>query len=106
MLPSAAVGLVGLVALLLMAWSARGGREVRPLIPALRSPWLTVHVFLCMVAYGGLSLGSFACLWILAAPKRMNDSKQGVDLFAVALERKARLPGRGIPEDDLPIRRA
>jgi len=75
LLQHTAMGWVSLFALLLMAWQAKEGHSVRPLIPALRSPWLTIHVFFCMVAYGALTLGSFTCVWILFRPPAGNSGE-------------------------------
>jgi len=89
LLPSSAMGWIALMALLLMAWQAREGSAVKPLIPALRSPWLTIHVFFCMVAYGALAMGSFTCFWILL--RVSPESQQQVRRWVPFAERMIRI---------------
>jgi cytochrome c-type biogenesis protein CcsB len=44
-------------------------RAIRPLIPALQSNWLTIHVITCFLAYAAFTL-SFACALLYFWPRR------------------------------------
>lgn len=70
-------GWVSLGALILLAWQSFEAKEVRPLVPALRSAWLTIHVFFCMVAYAALLLGSLGAAWSL-----IRRSRAGAEMFS------------------------
>ncbi|WP_031544889.1 c-type cytochrome biogenesis protein CcsB [Salinicoccus luteus] len=50
------------VSMLLMAYGSMFSREVEPLIPALQSSWLAIHVITVTLAYGILSMSAVAGL--------------------------------------------
>lgn len=50
------------VSMLLMAYGSMFSREVEPLIPALQSNWLAIHVITVTLAYGILSMSAVAGL--------------------------------------------
>ena len=52
--------------------SAFFNSSIEPLVPALRSNWLTVHVFTCFMGYGGFALSALAAGIYLFRP-RSND---------------------------------
>lgn len=49
-----------LLAVLTLAYASSFESKIEPLMPALRSNWLTVHVFTCFLGYGGVTL-AFLC---------------------------------------------
>ncbi|MCG1009073.1 c-type cytochrome biogenesis protein CcsB [Salinicoccus sp. ID82-1] len=50
------------ISMLLMAYGSMFSREVEPLIPALQSSWLAIHVITVTLAYGILSMSAVAGL--------------------------------------------
>lgn len=54
-----------LAACLLFGAAALLDRTARPLMPALRSNWLMIHVLSCMAAYAAFTLAAAAALWAL-----------------------------------------
>lgn len=66
-----ALGLAtAMLAVGLMAFASSFGREIKPLMPALRSNWLIVHVLTCMVSYGAFLIGCVAGIGFLATKAR------------------------------------
>lgn len=49
-----------LLATLVLAYASTFESTIQPLMPALRSNWLTVHVFTCMLGYGAFALSFLA----------------------------------------------
>ena len=49
-----------LLALLALAYASTFESKMQPLMPALRSNWLTVHVFTCFLGYGGVGMAFLA----------------------------------------------
>lgn len=51
-------------AFLLLFWSAidRGAHEIQPLVPALQSSWMKIHVPACFVGYGAFTVAAMAGL--------------------------------------------
>jgi len=47
---------------LTLAYAGTYGADIRPLMPALRSNWLAVHVFTCFLGYAGLAVSFLAAL--------------------------------------------
>ena len=64
MLPAGA-----LAACLLFGAAALLDKTPRPLMPALRSNWLTIHVLACMAAYAAFAVAAVAAAWALAKKK-------------------------------------
>jgi cytochrome c-type biogenesis protein CcsB len=58
-----------LSAVLALAYASTYGAELHPLMPALRSNWLAVHVFTCFLGYAGLAVSFLAAIWHLAAAR-------------------------------------
>ena len=59
-----------LLAVLVLAYaSTYQDSTIRPLMPALRSNWLTVHVFTCFLGYGGFAIAALSSLGYLLTPK-------------------------------------
>jgi cytochrome c-type biogenesis protein CcsB len=71
-----------LLAALALAHASTYESAIRPLMPALRSNWLTVHVFACFLGYAGLAVAFFAAIGYLIAaraavqPKTANSPEQ------------------------------
>ncbi len=65
-------GLLSLLASLLLAYASLGvDSHIRPLMPALKSNWLLLHVLTCFVGYGAFALAFGAALlfiWQLRCP--------------------------------------
>lgn len=51
-----------LLALLTLAYASTYEADIKPLMPALRSNWLTVHVFTCFLGYGAFAIAFVASL--------------------------------------------
>lgn len=58
-----------LLAVLMLAYASTFESDIKPLMPALRSNWLTVHVFTCFLGYGGFAIAALASAGYLLAPK-------------------------------------
>jgi cytochrome c-type biogenesis protein CcsB len=52
-------------ALLSLAYASTFAKEIKPLMPALRSNWLTVHVFTCFLGYAGFFVSCLASIGYL-----------------------------------------
>ena len=60
-------------ALALVAASAFLTSEIQPLVPALRSNWLTFHVFACFLGYGGFAVSCISSIGFLIADREGSD---------------------------------
>lgn len=58
-----------LAAVLLLVYASAFESEIAPLVPALRSNWLTFHVCACMVAYGAFTITFFSAIGYLVAAR-------------------------------------
>lgn len=56
-----------LVAVLALAYASAFESDIRPLMPALQSNWLSVHVFTCFLGYGGFAISFLAAVSYLIA---------------------------------------
>jgi ABC-type transport system involved in cytochrome c biogenesis permease subunit len=52
---------------LTLAYASGEEADIRPLIPALQSNWLSVHVFTCFLGYAGFAVSFLAALSFLAS---------------------------------------
>ena len=67
-IPSALTAAVALLAVLLLVYaSAFQSSDIRPLMPALRSNWLTFHVLSCLLGYGAFAISFLAAMGYLLA---------------------------------------
>lgn len=66
--------LVATLACILLAYASLGGLESRitPLIPALQSNWLVIHVITCFLSYAAFALGFGAALLYLVRTRKLN----------------------------------
>ncbi|MBW1917978.1 MAG: c-type cytochrome biogenesis protein CcsB [Deltaproteobacteria bacterium] len=73
--------LVATLAFLLLAYASLGGVDSRitPLIPALRSNWLEIHVITCFISYAAFALGFGAALLYLIRTRQPRPSKGEAD---------------------------
>lgn len=51
-----------LMGCLVLAYASTFSSEIRPLMPALQSNWLTFHVFTCFLGYGGFAISFMASI--------------------------------------------
>ena len=58
-----------LLAVLTLAYASTFETRIQPLMPALRSNWLTVHVFTCFLGYGGFAIAALSSIGYLVTPK-------------------------------------
>jgi cytochrome c-type biogenesis protein CcsB len=63
-IPALAAG-TALVAVLTLAYASSFESKIEPLMPALRSNWLTVHVFTCFLGYGAVTIAMLSGLGYL-----------------------------------------
>jgi ABC-type transport system involved in cytochrome c biogenesis permease subunit len=57
-----------LLAVLTLAYASTFEMKIQPLMPALRSNWLTVHVFTCFLGYGGFAVAALSSIGYLVTP--------------------------------------
>lgn len=88
-----------LLALLGLAYaSTYCDADIRPLMPALQSNWLTVHVFTCFLGYAGFAVSSLAAIGYLIATREQAKSvpasmlQAQVDPLAVVYEQAKASP--------------
>jgi cytochrome c-type biogenesis protein CcsB len=71
-----------LLAVLTLAYASSFETKIEPLMPALRSNWLTVHVFTVFLGYGAVALAclsSIAYLIFVRRPKTSRDFVQALE---------------------------
>lgn len=61
----AASGLLHAMGIALLVWMLSVGLEVKPLMPALRSPWLSIHVMTAMLSYSFFAVSFVMALLLL-----------------------------------------
>ena len=57
--------LAALMSLLALSYASLLDKEIAPLMPALKSNWLTIHVLTCFIGYAALTLGFISSLIFL-----------------------------------------
>ncbi len=67
-----------LLALLTLAYASTFESQITPLMPALRSNWLTVHVFTCFLGYGGVAVAFLSSVGYLMAAQRNDPAHQAL----------------------------
>lgn len=67
---------VPLVSCLLLAYASLGGVDsrIKPLMPALKSNWLLIHVFTCFLGYASFTLGVGVAILYLLQERRTRPS--------------------------------
>ncbi len=63
-----------LIALLTLAYASAFESDIRPLMPALQSNWLSVHVFTCFLGYAGFAISFLAALGYLFSSRAQSKS--------------------------------
>lgn len=61
--------LVALMSLLSLGYASLLDKEIVPLLPALKSNWLTIHVLTCFIGYAALTVAFVASLMLLLKNK-------------------------------------
>jgi cytochrome c-type biogenesis protein CcsB len=66
------------LALICMGWAQLSGRDaIEPLMPALRSRWLTYHVISCFLAYGAFAMSFCVSVMYLLKQRAHDDGRSG-----------------------------
>lgn len=65
--------LTALMSLLTIGYASLSDKEIVPLVPALKSNWLTIHVLTCFIGYAALTVAFVSSLVILC--KKKEDAK-------------------------------
>ena len=56
--------------------------SIKPLVPALKSNWLLIHVIACMAGYASMALGTVLCIYNLIVTSNQNGStKETAHIF-------------------------
>jgi cytochrome c-type biogenesis protein CcsB len=69
--PMLAAG-TALMAVLVLAYASTFESKIEPLMPALRSNWLTIHVFTCFLGYGAVAIAMLSSMAYLFATRSRN----------------------------------
>ena len=67
--------LVGLTELIFLAYASECDAAIRPLMPVLKSTWLTIHVFAYMIGYGVMTVAFFSAVCYYAYLFAQGDSE-------------------------------
>jgi cytochrome c-type biogenesis protein CcsB len=77
-----------LLAALALAYASAFESNIRPLVPALRSNWLSVHVFTCFLGYGGFAVSALAAVSYLVATRRGDEgSREAQEMLEAVVAR-------------------
>jgi cytochrome c-type biogenesis protein CcsB len=78
-----------LMAVLILAYASTFEAAIAPLMPALRSNWLTVHVFTCFLAYGAVTIAMLSSIAYLVSTRlyRMKNTDGTADHAARPMTR-------------------
>jgi cytochrome c-type biogenesis protein CcsB len=73
-----------LLVLLVLAYASAFESDIKPLMPALQSNWLSVHVFTCFLGYSGFAISFLSAIGYLivarANSKTSNETKESLDV--------------------------
>lgn len=58
-----------------LAYSTFFDSEIKPLVPALQSNWLTFHVFSCFLGYGGFAVSFLAAIFYVAGSGKKQSTR-------------------------------
>jgi cytochrome c-type biogenesis protein CcsB len=71
-----------LLALVALAYASSFESDIKPLMPALRSNWLTFHVFTCFLGYAAFAISFAAAIaYLIAARKSSAARRETVEAF-------------------------
>ncbi len=74
-----------LLAVLTLAYASAFESDIKPLMPALRSNWLTVHVFTCFLGYGAFAIAALSSVsYLIAARNGSSVRPEIADAFDAA----------------------
>jgi cytochrome c-type biogenesis protein CcsB len=66
-----------LITVVTLAYASAFESDIRPLMPALQSNWLSVHVFSCLLGYAGFAISFLsAIIFLVAARERSKATKE------------------------------
>ncbi len=77
-----------LAAVLTLAYASKNPSDVRPLIPALQSNWLSVHVATCFFGYGGFAVSFLAAVSFLVSCRKNSEVEADTRDALEAIEAK------------------
>ncbi|MBI3096731.1 MAG: cytochrome c biogenesis protein CcsA [Planctomycetes bacterium] len=69
--------LIALLAVAALGTASLMDRNIRPLMPALKSNWLTIHVLFCFVGYAALAVSFAACVAFLVLRRATTEGRLG-----------------------------
>lgn len=76
-----------LLASVTLAYASSFASNIEPLVPALRSNWLTFHVFTCFLGYAGFAISCVAAIAYLAATRASQPASPSAELTEVVMTR-------------------
>ncbi len=77
---------LSLMVVLTLAYATTFGADIRPLVPALQSNWLTVHVFTCFLGYGGFAVSFIAAIsYVIASRENSKAAYETKDSLEVVM---------------------
>lgn len=88
-IPTALTAATALLAVLLLVYaSAFQSSEIKPLMPALRSNWLTFHVLSCLLGYGAFAMSFMTAIGYLFATRAASQvSPENRELLQVIMSK-------------------
>lgn len=86
-IPVLAAG-TALMAVLVLAYASTFESKIEPLMPALRSNWLTVHVFTCFLGYGAVAIAMLSSVaYLLGTRNSARGERAAVDIFETVADK-------------------
>ena len=77
-----------LLATLVLAYASTFEMEIKPLMPALQSNWLSVHVFTCFLAYAGFAVSCLSAVGFLVGTRTGSKMNQDTrDALEIVVEK-------------------
>lgn len=76
--------LISLLCLVSIGYASLLDKEIVPLLPALKSNWLTIHVLTCFIGYAALSV-AFVCSAVLLGRKKGDEKLDEISYKMIAL---------------------
>jgi len=86
-IPVLATG-TALIAVLVLAYASTFESKIEPLMPALRSNWLTFHVFSCFLGYGAVTIAMLSSLgYLISARGQKPERKEILGTFEMMTDK-------------------
>lgn len=76
-----------LMATVTLAYASSFGSDIEPLVPALRSNWLTFHVFTCFLGYSGFAISFIASIAYLVMTRESREPQQAGEMMESVMAR-------------------